>query len=114
MEQILYFLAGIAHAATSDDLCALDPTFVNCNSGVNTNDALNNLANNLINRIPYYLGGLALLALLYSGAMYMLALGDPTKMETAKKNITWTVTGILAILAIYAVIGVIVWLITRR
>lgn len=65
------------------------------------------LLNQLLNRIPYFLGGLALLALLYSGFLYITAFGDSTKMEMAKKNITWTVIGILAIAFIYIVIDLI-------
>jgi len=94
------FNAGVAHAqtATLDDL---DPTPF---------DDIPDLANSILNRIPYFLGGLALAAIIYSGALYILALGDATKIETAKKNFSWTIVGILATMSIYMVIALIVWL----
>lgn len=68
------------------------------------------IINDLMNRIPTYLGGMALLAILYSGAIYIGSFGDPTKMEQAKKNLTWTVTGIVAVAAIYGIITTILWI----
>jgi hypothetical protein len=65
------------------------------------------LASSLLNRAPYFLGGLALLALIYSGFMYLTAFGDATKMEQAKKNISWTIIGIIAISAITVIIDII-------
>jgi hypothetical protein len=65
------------------------------------------LANSVLNRIPYFLGGLALLAILYSGFMYMTAYGDAAKMEQAKKNITWTVVGIIVVAALTIIINLI-------
>ncbi len=72
------------------------------------------LANSLINRLPYFLGGLAFVAILYSGALYILALGDPAKTETAKKNFTWTIIGIITISSIYMVISLIVYLTNNK
>ena len=66
------------------------------------------LANSLLNRVPYFLGGLAFFALLYSGFMYMTAYGDTNKMEQAKKNITWIIIGIIAVSMVSVIIGVIV------
>lgn len=64
------------------------------------------LLNSLMNRIPVFLGAFAFLALLYSGGIYIFALGDASRMEMAKKNITWTVVGILAVALIYIVIRI--------
>lgn len=66
--------------------------------------AVGNVLSYLLNLAPYFLGGLAFLAILYSGAMYVLAFGDPTKMETAKKNLTWTIIGIVAVAGVYIMI----------
>jgi|GEM_PF-5487983 len=67
---------------------------------------LTDLLNSLLNRIPYFLGGLGLLALLYSGFIYITAFGDAAKMETAKKNMTWVAIGIVAVSAIYIIIDI--------
>lgn len=66
------------------------------------------LVQSLMDRIPYILGGLAVLALLYSGFLYIMALGDPTKMESAKKNITWVFTGILAVALIVIIMNIVI------
>lgn len=63
------------------------------------------LASSILNRIPYFLGGLAFLAILYSGFMYLTAFGDTTKMEQAKKNISWVITGIIFIAATTIIIN---------
>jgi len=68
----------------------------------------NTLVGSLMNRIPYFLGGFAFIAILYSGAIYVLALGDTNKMEMAKKNITWVIVGILAAASVFAVIEIII------
>ena len=75
-------------------------------------DGISTLANSVLNRAPYILGGLALLALIYSGFMYMTAYGDATKMEQAKKNISWTIIGIIAIAATSAIITIILQIIS--
>ena len=66
------------------------------------------LLNSLLDRLPYIMGALAFFALLYSGGLYVLSFGDPGKMESAKKNLAWTITGIIAITAIYAIISVLI------
>jgi len=73
-----------------------------------TTPTLDALMTSLMNRIPYFLGGFAFIAILYSGAIYVLALGDTNKMEMAKKNITWVVIGILAAASVFAVIEIII------
>ncbi len=105
----LHFFTSVAHAQNTPDLSSLDRTFVNV-PGWTAGQSYSYLVSNMLGRIPYYLGGLALLALLYSGAIYILALGDATKMEAGKKNITWVVTGILAVFAMYAIIAIVAWL----
>lgn len=96
-----YFGSGIKLAQSLKDY---DPTPDNSN--------IYTLANSILNRAPYILGGLALLALIYSGFMYMTAYGDATKMEQAKKNISWTIIGIIAIAATSAIITIILQIIS--
>lgn len=49
-------------------------------------------------------GGLAVIAIIYSGFMYLTSAGDTNQAETAKKNLTWAIIG----LALVAVSGIIV------
>ncbi len=52
----------------------------------------------VINWLIGLLGGLAVIALIYSGIMYITAGADETKAETAKKNLLWALTGIIVTL----------------
>jgi hypothetical protein len=61
---------------------------------------LNDLMLHLANRLIEICGGLALIAVVYSGIMYITAGGDTAKAETARKNLTWAIIGVaVAILA---------------
>jgi len=52
------------------------------------------------------LGGvLAVIAIVYSGIMYITAGGDQTKAENAKKNLIWAITGIVLILLALVIIN---------
>lgn len=42
-------------------------------------------------------GALAVVAIVYSGISYITAGGDPTKAETAKKNLIWAIIGVVII-----------------
>lgn len=105
IEKILYFIfATPAYAATVDTVDGLlkqhDRTVA-----VESGDILT-LADSVMQRIPYILGGLAMAALLYSGFLYISAFGDATKMESAKKNITWIIMGILAVAVIFIIMNI--------
>lgn len=58
--------------------------------------------------MPTMLGALAFLGIIYSAVLYLGAMGDPSKLETAKKNITWIATGIIAIALVLIAIKVVV------
>lgn len=104
---ILFFTkvsaADVCKGDPKECLNALDPTIA-------AGGSFFQLIDEVMNRLPYFLGGLAFLALLYSGAIYIGALGDPTKMEAAKKNLTWTAIGILASASVFIVIKLILWI----
>jgi len=100
----IYFNSGIKLA---EDWGKYDPTGRSSDVG-----GISTLASSLLNRAPYILGGLALLALIYSGFMYLTAYGDATKMEQAKKNISWIIIGIIAIAATNAIITIILKIIS--
>lgn len=103
MKKILHFFLTIAaFVAMSGRALAQDL------SSLQTTPDLNILMASLMNRIPYFLGGFAFIALLYSGAIYVLALGDTNKMEMAKKNITWVIIGVLAAASVFAVIEIVI------
>ena len=72
----------------------------------NSQSAIFDVLDDIIDRLPFYLTIIAFFALLYSGGMYIFAMGDATKMETAKKNITWAVIGVVAMAMISLIITI--------
>ena len=50
-------------------------------------------------------GGLAVIALIYSGIMYFTAYGDEAKAKLAKRNATWAIIGIVVIVLSYTLVA---------
>ena len=59
-------------------------------------------------------GSLAVIAIIYSGIMYITAGGDPAKAETAKKNLVWAVIGIVIIALALVIINTVVSVLQGR
>lgn len=58
----------------------------------------------LAGNVIFFAGAIAVLLLVYAGALYVTAMGDDGQMEKAKKTITWTFIGMGAILISYAAV----------
>lgn len=67
-------------------------------------DDIPSLIQGIITWLLGFAGAFAVIALVYSGIMYITAGADQTKAETAKKNLVWAITGIVVILLAYAII----------
>ncbi len=65
------------------------------------------LITSIINWLLGFGGILAVIAIVYSGIMYMTAGSDQTKAENAKKNLTWTIIGVVVILLALFIINLI-------
>ncbi|MBM2820608.1 MAG: conserved rane protein of unknown function [Candidatus Berkelbacteria bacterium] len=52
----------------------------------------------IINWMIWLLGILAVVAIVYSGIMYITAGGDTARAESARKNLTWAVIGLVIVL----------------
>lgn len=50
-------------------------------------------------------GALLVIAIIYSGIMYITSGGDQSKAETAKKNLIWAITGLVVALLVYVIIA---------
>lgn len=61
----------------------------------------------IINWLLTFVGALAVIALIYSGVMYITAGGDAAKAENAKKNIVWAIVGILIAISALIIVNVI-------
>lgn len=119
---LLTMLPGSALAVNEVDkyLKCMDPTIVGdvakssaaCEGtgGVGSETAIYGLVNSVLERLPFFLTALAFAAFLYSGAMYVFAMGDTNKMEAAKKNLTWATIGMLAMSLVLVVIKIIGYL----
>jgi hypothetical protein len=53
-------------------------------------------------------GVLAVIAIVYSGIMYMTAGADTSKAETAKKNIGWAIVGIIIAASAFLIVNTII------
>lgn len=61
----------------------------------------------IINLLLMLVGSLAVLAIVYSGVMYITASGDQTRAETAKKNLTWAIMGIVIVALSFLVVEIV-------
>lgn len=61
----------------------------------------------MIGWFVWLVSALAVIAIIYSGIMYMTAGGDETKAAAAKKNLLWAILGIIVVFLSYAIIGII-------
>ncbi len=50
-------------------------------------------------------GVLAVIAIVYSGIMYITAGGDSAKAGQARKNLTWAVTGLIVMILSYSIVS---------
>ena len=60
-------------------------------------DSLALLIGAIIDWLLVFAGALAVIAIVYSGIMYITAGGDPAKAEAAKKNLIWAILGVIII-----------------
>jgi len=61
----------------------------------------------IINWLLTFAGALAVIALVYSGIMYITAGADAAKAESAKKNIVWAIVGILIAISALIIVNTI-------
>lgn len=62
---------------------------------------------NLITAALVFAGAVALILLIIGGAKYITSKGDPAKVESAKKTITWTLVGLVLIFLSFFIVGLI-------
>lgn len=109
---ILVALPSVTRAQTDleDAQRKLQGMDISVAKNVTGQNAIIQMAQSLLDRLPYILTILAFAALLYSGGMYVLALGDAQKQETAKKNLTWAIYGMLAMSLVLLGIKIVVFI----
>ncbi|MDF1497841.1 MAG: hypothetical protein P1P85_00585 [Patescibacteria group bacterium] len=80
-------------------------TPINIPNPISTSDFSKLVENFLLSTLGVA-GSLALLMLIAGGIIYTTSSGDEQKVATAKKMITWTLLGLILILASYSIIVV--------
>ncbi len=78
---------------------------VNITNPIATSD-FSVLVSNFLKWILSVAGALTLLMLITGGVFYITSSGNEQKIETARKMITWTILGLMLILASYSIIVV--------
>ena len=68
----------------------------------------------IINWLLGLIGAAAVVAVVYSGIMYITASADPTKAETAKKNLTWAIIGIILVALSFVIVQIVAKLISGK
>lgn len=59
----------------------------------------------ILDTILLVAGGLAILAFIYSGILYITAYGDEKKAQLAKRNATWAAIGVVVIVLSYVLVN---------
>ncbi len=70
------------------------------------------LVGNVLKWVLSVAGSIALLMLVAGGIMYITSAGDEQKVASSKKIITWTIIGLMVVLASYSIIFVLDELLT--
>ena len=68
-------------------------------------DSIEGIVLGALNWIFLLAGGLAVIGIVYSGIMYITSGGDATKAETAKKNLIWSIIGVVILFLAAIIIG---------
>ncbi|MBI4128205.1 MAG: hypothetical protein HY459_04000 [Parcubacteria group bacterium] len=76
-------------------------------------DTIEELLQNVIQKIILYSGIAAFIAFMVSGIRYLLAAGNKQELEAAKNMITYTITGMVILAIAYAAVRLVIELLQR-
>lgn len=105
----LFFIVGNVSAVTCPDTGTWDSTSGVCiptGTGLSDPGGVNPLETVIYNVMDWLLriiGAIAIIAFVISGMQYMLAAGDQNLMETGKRNMKWSIVGVVV-----ALIGIVI------
>lgn len=71
-------------------------------------NSLAELVGAIIDWLLVFAGALAVIAIIYSGIMYITSSGDPAKAESAKKNLIWAIIGVVVISLALVIVNTVV------
>jgi hypothetical protein len=70
--------------------------------------SLTGLVSAIIDWLLVLAGALAVIAIIYSGLMYITSGGDTAKAENAKKNLIWAIIGVVVIALALVIVNTVV------
>ncbi len=109
VSKLSFFALVLSSTLIFNQALAMD---INISNPIATSD-FSVLLTNFLKWLLSVAGSLALLTLIVGGVFYVTSSGNDQRVETAKKMITWTLLGLILILASYSIIIVIDELLTK-
>ncbi|MCK4891566.1 MAG: hypothetical protein KAS78_02765 [Candidatus Pacebacteria bacterium] len=100
VNKLIYYVAIILSVSIVNKAVAVSIHI----SKTTENTDVRTLIENVLKWILSVAGSLTLLMLIAGGVLYITSSGNEQKVETAKKMITWTILGLILILASYSII----------
>lgn len=97
--------AGPSTASTSTSSTSKFPS-TTIENPLSTSD-VTGLVTNFLQWLLGIAGGVALLMLIYGGVVMVTSTGDQQKMESGKRIVTWTLFGLLIVLASFSIIKIV-------
>lgn len=96
---------GVMLAQTTGSLKSIKSNFedVGKGTGLQTNQSLAQIIGSVINAFMALIGIILVVIIIYAGYTWMMAQGNATKVEDAKKMITQAVIGLVILMAAYAI-----------
>jgi hypothetical protein len=111
IDKLSFFALILSSVLIANHAIAVDVS-INITNPIATSD-FSILLTNFLKWLLSVAGSLALLMLITGGVFYVTSSGNDQRVETAKKMITWTLLGLILILASYAIIITIDQLLTK-
>jgi Fe2+ transport system protein B len=94
-----YVVSNTASAQNSGATLVIPPTKLPNNSG-----GIKAILENVLKWILGIFGVIAIISFVVSGIQYFMAAGDEKNMDTAKRNMTYSIIGIIVALASFVII----------
>lgn len=79
-------------------------------NGVATLQCIPAIFNNLLNSILVFAGAIAVIIIIISGIRFILSGGDPKKVSTAKRSLTFAILGLIIIVFAFLIINLIAYI----
>ncbi len=69
---------------------------------------------NIVNALLFFAGFVALFFILYGGVKFLLAAGNPEKVDGAKKTITYAIIGLIVVILAFSFVNLLAYILDRN